>query len=87
MTFCTCDFITDRSIASYQEIVQSIPVEDKLATTGIFYTCILQVLFCISRILTEKCMSFMDICSVTWISQTLHVTRLFDLTFYLQCPK
>ena len=21
MTFCTCDFITDRSIASYQEIV------------------------------------------------------------------
>jgi len=20
MTFCTCDFITDRSIASYQEI-------------------------------------------------------------------
>jgi len=35
MTFFTCDFITDRSIASYQEIVQSIPVKDKLATLAL----------------------------------------------------
>jgi len=35
MRFSTCDFITDRSIASYQEIVQSIPVKDKLATLAL----------------------------------------------------
>jgi len=35
MTFPTCDFINDRSIASYQEIFWSIPVEDKLATPAI----------------------------------------------------
>jgi len=35
MTFCTCDFIIDRSIASYQEIFLSIPVEDKLATPDV----------------------------------------------------
>ena len=32
LTFCTCFFITDRSIASSQEISLSLPVEDKLAT-------------------------------------------------------
>jgi len=32
MTFCTCDFITARSIASYQEIFWSISVEDKFYT-------------------------------------------------------
>jgi len=37
MTFSTCDFITYRLIASYQEIFQSIPVEDKLATPDIKY--------------------------------------------------
>jgi len=35
MAFCTCDFVTDRSIASYQEIFWSIPVEDKLATPAV----------------------------------------------------
>jgi len=35
MTFCTCDFITDRSIASYQDIFWSSPVEEKLATTSL----------------------------------------------------
>ena len=35
MTFCTCDFITDRSIASYKKIFLSILVKDKLATPGV----------------------------------------------------
>jgi len=37
MTFSTCVFITDQSIASYQEIFLSIPVEDKLATPALGY--------------------------------------------------
>jgi len=37
MTFCTCDFITDRSIASYKKIFLSILVKDKLATPGVLY--------------------------------------------------
>ena len=32
LEFCSCDIITDRSLAIYQYIFQSIPVEDKLAT-------------------------------------------------------
>jgi len=35
MTFCTCYFITDRSIVSYHEIFWSIAVKDKLATPGL----------------------------------------------------
>ena len=35
--FRTCAFVTDWSIASYQEIFYSIPVEDKLATPAILY--------------------------------------------------
>jgi len=38
MTFRTCDFIIDRSIASYQEIFCSIPVEAKLAFIALFRT-------------------------------------------------
>jgi len=37
MRFSTCDFISDRSIASYQEIFMSIPVEDKLAISAVEY--------------------------------------------------
>jgi len=32
MTFRTCGFVADQSIASYQQIFWSIVVEDKLAT-------------------------------------------------------
>jgi len=39
MTFCTCDFITDRSIASYKKIFLSILVKDKLATPDIEQQC------------------------------------------------
>jgi len=46
--FFTCDFITDWSIASYQEILWSIVVEDKLTTPSL-YSCrwnvTLQVLY------------------------------------------
>jgi len=35
MTFCTCDCITDRSIASYKKIFLSILVKDKLATPAV----------------------------------------------------
>ena len=37
MTFCTCDCITDRSIASYKKIFLSILVKDKLATPALHY--------------------------------------------------
>ena len=37
LAYCICDFFTDWSIASYQEIFESIPVEDKLATHEIDY--------------------------------------------------
>jgi len=37
LAFCICDYITNWSIASYQEIFLSIPVEDKLATYEIDY--------------------------------------------------
>jgi len=37
LAYCICDFITDRSIANYQEIFESIRVEDKLATHDINY--------------------------------------------------
>jgi len=36
MTFCTCDFVTDWSIASYQEISSRAQVEDKLATPSLY---------------------------------------------------
>jgi len=36
MTFRTCGSVTHRPIASYQEIFWSTPVEDKLATPGIY---------------------------------------------------
>ena len=44
MTFFTWEFITDRSIVSYQEIFESIPVEDKLATPAIRDEALLQAL-------------------------------------------
>ena len=37
LAFCICDYITNWSIASYQEIFLPIPVEDKLATHEIAY--------------------------------------------------
>jgi len=37
ISYSICDFITDRSIASYQDVFSSIPVEDKLATHEIDY--------------------------------------------------
>jgi len=37
MAFCTCDFIADQLIASYQEIFLLIPVKDKLATPALYY--------------------------------------------------
>jgi len=36
MTFCTCDFITDSSIASYQEI--SIRAQSKTSWPPLHYT-------------------------------------------------
>jgi len=35
MTFCTCNFLTDRTIVNYQVIFWSIPVEGKLSAPGL----------------------------------------------------
>jgi len=55
--FFTCDFITDWSIASYQEILWSIVVEDKLTTPSL-YSCrwnvTLQVLYQLPLILQRS---------------------------------
>jgi len=47
MIFCTCDFITHRSIGSYQAIFKSIPVEDKLATPAVRHLAELTTINCL----------------------------------------